>query len=199
MAVRFSALRAGRLLPPKKIPGTHFCWRLDRPQVHSAAGRIRPIEKKIHIIGTRTRDVPASSIVPQPTTPPRAAESHKEGHGSETAVLPVIMMVMVMEESSHWWLWGSISMILRDWGVSRETAKVSSVPAETRTGDFPTTSHRHCCLRQLARSPERCLRRFKLKRKHATPTPADDVVGMRWYLVSLSYQLPRKLAVWYKS
>jgi hypothetical protein len=24
-----------------KIPGTHFCYRLSRPQGHSAAGRIR--------------------------------------------------------------------------------------------------------------------------------------------------------------
>jgi hypothetical protein len=27
-------------LNPKKIPGTHFCWRLSRPQGHSAAGWI---------------------------------------------------------------------------------------------------------------------------------------------------------------
>jgi hypothetical protein len=27
-------------LPPGNIPGTHFCQRLSRPQVHSAAGRI---------------------------------------------------------------------------------------------------------------------------------------------------------------
>jgi hypothetical protein len=31
--------------------------------------------KKIHIIGTRTRDLPACSIVPQPTTVPRAPTS----------------------------------------------------------------------------------------------------------------------------
>jgi hypothetical protein len=28
--------------------------------------------KKIHLMGTRTRDLPACSIVPQPTTLPRA-------------------------------------------------------------------------------------------------------------------------------
>jgi hypothetical protein len=33
-------------------------------------GRIRSIEK-IHLIGTRTRDLPACSIVPQPSTLPR--------------------------------------------------------------------------------------------------------------------------------
>jgi hypothetical protein len=41
MALRLSALSAGRALHPRKIPGTHFCYRLS----HSAAGRIRSIEK----------------------------------------------------------------------------------------------------------------------------------------------------------
>jgi hypothetical protein len=72
MAVSLSALRAGRPLPPRKIPGTHFCERLSRPQGHSAAGRIRSIEKSIDLIGTRTRNLPACRIVPQPTTLPRA-------------------------------------------------------------------------------------------------------------------------------
>jgi hypothetical protein len=71
MAVSLSALRAGRASPPRNLPGTHFCWRLSRPQGHSAAGRIRSIEK-IHLIGTRTRDLLVCSIVPQPTTLPRA-------------------------------------------------------------------------------------------------------------------------------
>jgi len=26
-------------LPPGNAPGTHFCWRLSRPQGHSAIGR----------------------------------------------------------------------------------------------------------------------------------------------------------------
>jgi hypothetical protein len=34
-----------------KIPGTHFCQRLSRPQSHNAAGRIRSIYK-ILLIGT---------------------------------------------------------------------------------------------------------------------------------------------------
>jgi hypothetical protein len=42
MAVRLAALRQA-LAPftPTKIPGTHFCWKLSRPQGHSEAGRIR--------------------------------------------------------------------------------------------------------------------------------------------------------------
>jgi hypothetical protein len=39
------ALRAGSPLPPRKIHGTRFCQRLSRPQDHSAAGRIKYIEK----------------------------------------------------------------------------------------------------------------------------------------------------------
>jgi hypothetical protein len=56
---------------PRKIPGTNFCSRLCRPQGHNAAGRIKLIEK-VHLIGNRTRDLQACSIVPQPTTLPLA-------------------------------------------------------------------------------------------------------------------------------
>jgi hypothetical protein len=72
MAVRLSALCVGSPLPSRKIPGTPFCWRLSRPQGHSAAGRITSIEKSNDLTGNRTRDLPACRIVPQPTTLPRA-------------------------------------------------------------------------------------------------------------------------------
>jgi hypothetical protein len=72
MAVRSSALRAGRALPPRNLPGTHFCQKLSRPQGHSAAGRIRPIEKSNDLIENRTRNLPACNKVPRPTTLPRA-------------------------------------------------------------------------------------------------------------------------------
>jgi hypothetical protein len=32
--VRLSALRTARLYPQGNTPGTHFCWRLSRPQGH---------------------------------------------------------------------------------------------------------------------------------------------------------------------
>jgi hypothetical protein len=67
MAVRLTALRAGRPLPPRKFPGTHFCWKLIRPQGHSATGKIGSIKESIDFIGNRTHDVPACSIVSQPT------------------------------------------------------------------------------------------------------------------------------------
>jgi hypothetical protein len=53
-----SALRAGRPLPPRKIPGTNL---LEAESV-----------EKIQLIGTVTRHHPACSIVPQPTTLPHA-------------------------------------------------------------------------------------------------------------------------------
>jgi hypothetical protein len=43
-------------------------------QGHSAAGRIRSVEKSNDLIGIWTRDFPACSIVPLPTTLPRAPQ-----------------------------------------------------------------------------------------------------------------------------
>jgi hypothetical protein len=64
---------------PRKIPGTHFCSRQCRPQGHGAAGRIRLTEKSNEPIGNRIRDLPAYSIVPQPTTLPRAPRAYYTG------------------------------------------------------------------------------------------------------------------------
>jgi hypothetical protein len=66
---------------PREIPGTHFCQRLSWPQGHSVAGRTRSIEKFNNVIG--------NSIVPQPTTLPRAPYdsryvSEKNWHPSST-------------------------------------------------------------------------------------------------------------------
>ena len=62
--VRLSALHTDRLYPPRNIPGTHFCYRLSRPQGHSAAGRIMSMKNSSDTIGNRTRDLPACSAVP---------------------------------------------------------------------------------------------------------------------------------------
>jgi hypothetical protein len=48
MAVRLSALRAGRSLPPRKVPGTHFCCQflfhqLLHTHLSSGAGTIGPL------------------------------------------------------------------------------------------------------------------------------------------------------------
>jgi hypothetical protein len=64
MAVRSSALRTGRPpFAPRKIPGTHFCQRLRRPQSNGLAGRIRQIQNSSGLIGNRTRDILACSTV----------------------------------------------------------------------------------------------------------------------------------------
>jgi len=46
-------------LPPRNIPGTHFCKKLSQPQGHSAAGRIMSMKDSNDTIGNRTRDLPA--------------------------------------------------------------------------------------------------------------------------------------------
>jgi hypothetical protein len=68
MAVRMSSLTLWQSFTPRKIPGTHFCYRLSQPQGNSAAGRIRYTEKSSDLMGNRTHDLPACSTVPQPTT-----------------------------------------------------------------------------------------------------------------------------------
>jgi hypothetical protein len=56
----------------RKNSDTHFCYRISRPQGQSAAGRSRSFEKSNNLIGNQTCNLPACSIVPQPTTLPRA-------------------------------------------------------------------------------------------------------------------------------
>ena len=70
--VRLSALRTGHLYTPGNIPGTHFCQRPSRPQGHSAVRRIMLMKNSSDTIGNRTRDLPTSSAVPQPTALRRA-------------------------------------------------------------------------------------------------------------------------------
>jgi hypothetical protein len=69
--VRGSALPTGRIYPPGDKPGTHFCYRLSRPQGHSAAGRIKSMKSPNFSIEYRTRDLPACSAVPQSTALPQ--------------------------------------------------------------------------------------------------------------------------------
>jgi len=49
------SLNTGRLYPQGNTPGTHFCWRLNRPQSHSATGWIMSLKNSNDTIGNRTR------------------------------------------------------------------------------------------------------------------------------------------------
>jgi hypothetical protein len=53
-------------LPPGNIPRIYFCYRMSRPQGHTAAGRIMSMKNSNDTIGNRSRDLPDCSAVPQP-------------------------------------------------------------------------------------------------------------------------------------
>jgi hypothetical protein len=70
--MRLSAPCAGRPLPPGIFLVLISVRGWFDPQGHSAAGRIRSVEKSSELIGNRTCDLLACSIVPQPTMLPHA-------------------------------------------------------------------------------------------------------------------------------
>ena len=51
-------------LPPGNASGTHFCWRLIRPQGHSAAGRIMSMKNSNDTSWDRTSGLPICSTAP---------------------------------------------------------------------------------------------------------------------------------------
>jgi len=57
-------------LPPRNIPGTHFCYWLSRSQSHSAGGRIL-CQCKIPMTPS---GIEPATFRPQPTAPPRTPE-----------------------------------------------------------------------------------------------------------------------------
>ena len=73
-------------LPLGNILCTYFCYRLSRPQRHSAARRIMSMKNSNDTIGNGTRDLPVCSAVRQPTAPPRAPR--KASVGASNAALP---------------------------------------------------------------------------------------------------------------
>ena len=58
--------------PPRNIAGAHVCWRLSRPQGHSAAGRIMSMKNSSDTNGYQTCGLPTCSSVSQPAAPPCA-------------------------------------------------------------------------------------------------------------------------------
>jgi hypothetical protein len=78
MAVRLSAPRASCPLPPGWFLVLISVRSWVNPQGHSAVGRIRSIERSNDLIGIRTRDLPACSVVPQLTTLPLAPSLNRK-------------------------------------------------------------------------------------------------------------------------
>jgi hypothetical protein len=72
MAVRLSALCASLPLPPGRFLVLISVRGWLDPMCHSAARRIRSIEKFSDLTGNQTHDLPICSTVTQPTTQPRA-------------------------------------------------------------------------------------------------------------------------------
>jgi hypothetical protein len=64
MAVRLSALRAGRALPAEISYGTHFCWRMSKPRAMVRLEGLGKLKKCNDLIENRTRGLPTYSIVP---------------------------------------------------------------------------------------------------------------------------------------
>jgi hypothetical protein len=58
------SLRHRPPLRPGNTCGTHFCWRLNRPQGHSVTGRIMSLKNSNDTTRNRTRDLPVCSVVP---------------------------------------------------------------------------------------------------------------------------------------
>jgi hypothetical protein len=69
--VRLSALCTVRLYPQKGFLVLISVKKPSRPQGHNATGRIKSLKNSSYSIGTRTRDLPICSTVPQPTAPSR--------------------------------------------------------------------------------------------------------------------------------
>jgi hypothetical protein len=70
----------------RNISGAHFCYRMSLPQGHSGTGMIKLIKKSNDLIGNRTRDLPACSIVPQATKLTRADTN------TTTASVPMLLL-----------------------------------------------------------------------------------------------------------
>lgn len=66
MAVKYTALHAGRALLRELVSGTHFCKRLSKPQDHGVAGSIKKTENKIYDVnGNRTCDIMERRVMSQ--------------------------------------------------------------------------------------------------------------------------------------
>jgi hypothetical protein len=76
MEVRLSALRAGSPLPPGRVRALISVRDWVEPKAIVRLEELRQFKKSNELIGNRICDLPACSIVPLPTTLPRAPGLH---------------------------------------------------------------------------------------------------------------------------
>ena len=84
--------------PPGNIPGSHFCSRLSQSQGHSVTGRIKSMKNSSDTNGNQTRDLLASSTLPQPTSLLRARTQHSTDIKHSSILLyksPLLFIQMV--------------------------------------------------------------------------------------------------------
>jgi hypothetical protein len=75
----------------KRFPSasaTRFCCRLGKPRGLERLKGLGKLTKSMHLIGPRTSDCPARSIVSQPTTLPRAVQSVESQQKFRRNILP---------------------------------------------------------------------------------------------------------------
>ena len=114
-------------LPPGNIHGTHFCQRLSQPQDHSAAGRIKSMKNSNDTIGNRNRDLPACSVVSQPTAPPRALRIEAHGLTRRGFYHRTRNGTRIASYDKRWskqlWLWNWSKWLCPDWTINNKDRK----------------------------------------------------------------------------
>jgi hypothetical protein len=68
------------------------------------AGRVRSIEKSIDLIGNRACNVPACSVMIQPTILPHAPQTNSALEEVKRAVLHHCVLLAFVENSDSFWL-----------------------------------------------------------------------------------------------